>query len=105
MPHDKDCSEVLRDLFLFLDHEMEEASCAEIQQHLDECAPCLQKYELEQVVKSLVARSCSEHAPEALRERVLYRIRHVQVELTQSYDIGKLDIGKLFDTPRTDPWR
>jgi mycothiol system anti-sigma-R factor len=83
-PHDKDCAEVLRDLFLFLDHEMEDASYTEIKEHLDECAPCLAKYNLEQVVKALVARSCREPAPPALRERVLYRIRSVRVEITEA---------------------
>ena len=81
-PHDKDCAEVLENLFLFLDHEIEEASYAEIREHLDECAPCLAKYNLEQVVKMLVARSCREPAPPALRERVLFQIRSVHVEIT-----------------------
>jgi mycothiol system anti-sigma-R factor len=87
-PHDKDCAEVLRDLFLFLDHEMEDATYTEIKQHLDECAPCLAKYNLEQVVKTLVARSCREPAPPTLRERVLLQIRSVHVEITDR-DLGR----------------
>jgi mycothiol system anti-sigma-R factor len=83
-PHDKDCAEVLENLFLFLDREMGEASCAEIQQHLDECGPCLAKYNLEQVVKTLVARSCREPAPPTLRDRVLLQIRSVRVEITDA---------------------
>ncbi|MDQ4008230.1 MAG: mycothiol system anti-sigma-R factor [Actinomycetota bacterium] len=83
-PHDKDCAEVLENLFLFIDHEIEEASCAEIQQHLDECAPCLAKYQLEQLVKTLVARSCREPAPPSLRDRVLLQIRSVHVEITET---------------------
>jgi hypothetical protein len=35
-------------------------------------------------VKALVQRSCSEHAPETLREKVLLRIRQVQVEIHDS---------------------
>jgi mycothiol system anti-sigma-R factor len=85
-PHDKDCAEVLESLFLFLDREMGDASYAEIKHHLDECAPCLAKYNLEQVVKSLVARSCKEPAPSGLRERVLLQIRSVHVEITDSRD-------------------
>jgi mycothiol system anti-sigma-R factor len=81
-PHDKDCKEVLDSLFLFLDREIEDASYAEIKQHLDECAPCLAKYNLEQMVKTLVARSCREPAPPTLRERVLLQIRSVHVEIT-----------------------
>ena len=83
-PHDKDCSEVLDRVFYFIDNELEDADYTEIQQHLDECGPCLQKYDLERTVKALVARSCSEHAPETLREKVLLRIRSVQVEITET---------------------
>ncbi len=84
-PHDKDCSEVLGDLFLFIDRELDSATCDEIQQHLDECGPCLAKYDLDRVVKSLVARSCSEHAPDRLRDKVLFEIRAVHVEITETY--------------------
>jgi mycothiol system anti-sigma-R factor len=83
-PHDKDCSEVLERVFFFIDHELEQADEAEIQHHLDECGPCLQKYDLEVTVKKLVARSCSEHAPPSLRDKVLTQLRQVQVEITES---------------------
>ena len=82
--HDTDCSEILERVFFFIDNELEEADCSQIEQHLDECGPCLQKYDLERTVKALVARSCSEHAPETLREKVLFRIRQVQVEITET---------------------
>ncbi len=81
-PHDKDCSEILERVFFFIDNELEQADCREIQQHLDDCGPCLQKYDLERTVKMLVQRSCTEHAPETLRDRVLLRIRQVQVNIT-----------------------
>lgn len=83
-PHDQDCSEVLERMFFFIDNELEQADCAQIQHHLDECWPCLEKFDLERTVKSLVARSCSEHAPESLRDKVLLRIRQVQVEITET---------------------
>ena len=38
--------------------------------HLDECDPCLERYDLQRTVKSIVARSCSETAPDDLRDRV-----------------------------------
>jgi mycothiol system anti-sigma-R factor len=68
-------------MFFFIDNELDDADCAQIQQHLDDCGPCLQKYDLERTVKALVARSCSEHAPATLRERVLLRIREVRVDI------------------------
>jgi mycothiol system anti-sigma-R factor len=78
-----DCSEVLSRMFFFLDNELAQADCGEIQQHLDECGPCLAKYNLERTVKALVARSCSETAPESLRQRVLLSIRQVHITLTE----------------------
>jgi mycothiol system anti-sigma-R factor len=81
--HDTDCSEVLERVFVFIDSELEEADHATIQQHLDECWPCLKEFDLETKVKALVKKSCSEHAPETLRERVLLSIHQVQVTVTE----------------------
>lgn len=85
-PHDTDCVEILDRVYVFLDHEMPDgpAAYALVEEHLDECAPCLRKYDLERVVKALVARSCSEHAPEALRQRVLTRIKEIRLEIIES---------------------
>jgi mycothiol system anti-sigma-R factor len=81
--HGADCSEVLGRVFFFLDNELEQADCASIQQHLDECGPCLARYDLERTVKTLVARSCTEVAPEGLRARVKLSIQQVQVQITR----------------------
>jgi mycothiol system anti-sigma-R factor len=81
-PHDTDCSEVLERVFFFIDNELPTADKAEIQHHLEECGPCLAKYDLERTVKLLVQRSCTERAPAELREKVLLRIRQVHVEIT-----------------------
>ena len=81
---DIDCARALERMFSFIDNELAGADFAEIQRHLDECAPCLGKYDLERTVKALVQRSCSEHAPETLRDKVLLRIRQVQVEITET---------------------
>ena len=81
---DSDCAKALERMFFFIDHELAEADVSEIQRHLDDCAPCLVKYDLERTVKALVARSCTESAPEALRERVLIQLRQVSVRLSDS---------------------
>jgi mycothiol system anti-sigma-R factor len=82
-PPSGDCSDVLSRVAFFLDNELDQADCAQIQQHLDECGPCLARYDLERTVKTLVARSCTEVAPEALRQRVMLSIRQVQVQITE----------------------
>jgi mycothiol system anti-sigma-R factor len=79
----RDCSDYLERIVYFLDNELDEADCSAVRHHLDECGPCLRKYDLERTVKQVVARSCSEHAPEGLRERVMFQIREVQVRITE----------------------
>lgn len=78
-----DCETALNNLYVFLDEEIDTASYAEIQAHIDDCSSCLTAYDLERVVKALVARSCTEKAPEPLRAKVLYSIRSVQVQITE----------------------
>lgn len=77
--HDTDCSDVLERVFFFIDNELQNADRSVIEHHLEECGPCLEKYDLERTVKALVRRSCSEHAPATLRDKVLLRIREVQI--------------------------
>ena len=83
-PHETPCSEVLEAVYLYLDGEQDTAHREQVRIHLDECAPCLRQYGLEQAVKALVARSCGrDHAPTDLRDRVLLRIQQVRVEIEQ----------------------
>ena len=81
--HDVDCNEVLDRVYVFIDHELDNASSEQIQTHLDECGPCLREVDLERLVKALVARSCHERAPVELRQRVMFSIRQVQIEINR----------------------
>jgi mycothiol system anti-sigma-R factor len=78
-----DCADFLERIVYFIDNELDEADCSAVRHHLDKCGPCLRKYDLERTVKQVVARSCSERAPEGLRERVMFQIREVQVRITE----------------------
>lgn len=70
-PHETDCREVLAEVYLYLDLECSNGRHEVIARHLDECAPCLREYGIEQEVKQLVGRCCgSETAPAELRERL-----------------------------------
>lgn len=84
--HTSDCDEVLAHLYEFIDHELADADCDTIQAHLDGCEPCLQELGLEQTVRALIRKSCSEHAPDELRSRVLLSIRQVHVRITEISD-------------------
>jgi mycothiol system anti-sigma-R factor len=80
-----ECADFLERIVYFIDNELDEADCSAVQHHLDECGPCLEKYDLQRTVKAVVHRSCaSELAPSELRQRVMVQIRAVQVRITDT---------------------
>jgi mycothiol system anti-sigma-R factor len=82
-PHETPCDEVLAEVFLFLDNECDPTHRSRIQQHLEECGPCLRKYGIEDEVKELVHRKCGgDRAPDSLKQRVRFRLTEVVVETT-----------------------
>jgi mycothiol system anti-sigma-R factor len=52
--------------------------------HIEECAPCFERYDVQRTIKTIVARSCSESAPDDLRQRVVVQLRQIQVQITES---------------------
>ena len=80
-PHETDCNNVLDRVYEYLDGEMNAHDLALIRQHLEECRPCLDQYDLDVALKALLRRSCTcEHAPEDLRARILVRISEVRLQ-------------------------
>ena len=70
-----DCEHVLERIYQFLDHEIDTASGDAIRAHLAACEPCLDKFDVEQAVKSLVSRCCGgDTAPSQLRNKVLAQL-------------------------------
>ena len=80
-PHETPCDEVLEDVYIYLDAECDQVNSAKIKQHLHECSPCLQEFGLEEQVKAIVKRSCSDPAPPELRAKVLRHIAAARDEL------------------------
>jgi anti-sigma factor (TIGR02949 family) len=77
-PHELDCGEALAHLYEFIDGEVGTDDHDRIAQHLDECGPCLEEYDVERIVKDIVHRSCEEHAPSALRSRVVAQMMRLR---------------------------
>ena len=80
-PHETPCSEVLDRVYEYLDGELDRSRVHDIKEHLEECGPCLREFGLEEAVKAIVKRSCHDRAPADLRQKVLWRIEAVRVEL------------------------
>jgi mycothiol system anti-sigma-R factor len=82
-PHDVDCGEVIRQVYLYLDGEIDDTGRAEVRDHLDECGPCLRQFGIEQEVKALVARCCgSDAAPDGLKDRLRLKLQEVRIEIS-----------------------
>ena len=79
----RECADYIERIVYLIDNELTESECTEVRIHLDSCNPCLAKYDLQRTVKTLVARSCHETAPDALREKVLFQLRQVQIEFRE----------------------
>jgi len=79
----QECTAYIERIVYFLDNELAEDDVVEVRLHLDGCGPCQELHDVQRAIKTLVARSCAEQAPEELRARVLYSIREVQVRVTE----------------------
>lgn len=80
-PGNIDCSDVIEELYVYMDDETDPATKNQIRQHLEACAPCLRQYGLEQDVRALIARHCGgDRAPATLHDRVRVRITELTIE-------------------------
>ena len=81
-PHETDCSEVLEEVYLYLDLECADDRRDLIRDHLDECSPGLREYGIEQEVKALVARCCgNETAPAELLARLRSKLTELRTDV------------------------
>jgi mycothiol system anti-sigma-R factor len=73
--HETNCSEALRDVWLYLDKECNEERRQRLIQHLDECNHCLSEYGIEDHLKQLLHRKCGgDEAPNDLKQRLREQI-------------------------------
>lgn len=69
----EECRDVLQRTYLFLDGEaLSVSERVEIQEHLEACGPCLERYGLEREFQTLLAKVKNrEVCPQRLRSRIL----------------------------------
>ena len=78
-----ECREALERLSEFLDSELAESDGDRIREHLADCEPCLSEYDLEDHIKKLVRRSCTESAPAELHLRIRTRLTVLRAQLPE----------------------
>lgn len=74
-----ECQETLARLYTFLDGELTQDRKAKIRQHLDECSPCLEAYEFESELRSMIASKSRDRCPDALRAKVAAILKNGRV--------------------------
>lgn len=83
VPHDtagsSECEHVLKHLYEYLDSEMTPGDEERMRAHVAHCSPCLAELSVEDLVKQLVRRSCTERAPETLRVRIYQQLTVMSV--------------------------
>lgn len=70
-----ECHNVVERVWEFLDHELDDSTAEAIRRHLVGCEPCLDTFDMEQALKSLVHRHCGgDTAPSHLRTKIITQL-------------------------------
>jgi mycothiol system anti-sigma-R factor len=70
------CEDALHELYHLLSGELDDAKRAQIQTHLDECAPCAEPYDFYAELRRCVQMRCQDEVPPALLARIEHAIQH-----------------------------
>jgi mycothiol system anti-sigma-R factor len=66
----KDCKEVVERLYVFLDGELTDQRRDLIRRHLDECSPCLEAFEFETELRTMISSRSKERCPDVLLDKI-----------------------------------
>jgi mycothiol system anti-sigma-R factor len=68
---DCNCEEALQDIQRYLDGECDDSLHQDIQQHLSDCGPCMQRAEFRKHLKVMISSKCAQdEVPAALMEKI-----------------------------------
>ena len=60
-------------IYEYLDGALTLDDLKEVKSHLEGCPECTEQYDLECIIRSVVRRSCQEHAPQTLKASIISR--------------------------------
>jgi len=106
-PHETDCTDVLAEVWLLLDHECSAERQRKLERHLDECGHCLERYGIEEHLKALLARKCGgEHAPDTFKAKLRASIRDIVIKerggLTVEIQETRVQVEKVDKIEKAD---
>ena len=74
------CEEALTELYTFLDGELTAEKREHIRVHLDDCNPCLERYDFEAELRIVISTKCREAVPDSLKQRIAETLAELQSE-------------------------
>lgn len=78
-PHQVPCVKVLSLMWVYLDNEIDGEPRHEIVHHLEECPPCADHFEAEEIIRTRIRQTrVTTTTPEGLRTRIVTQIRSAQ---------------------------
>lgn len=72
------CEEALTELYTFLDGELTVEKREHIRVHLDDCNPCLEQYDFEAELRTVISMKCKESVPQTLKDQIAAKLRELQ---------------------------
>ncbi len=79
------CEEATKQLYEYLDNELEEGDYSKIKKHLEVCQKCCEKFEFEQVLKEVVRDRVRIHrAPQSVRENIVKQLSEMHEESSRA---------------------
>jgi len=75
------CEEATKQLYEYLDNELEEGDYSKIKGHLEDCQKCCEKFEFEQVLKKVVRDRARIHrVPQSVRDNIVKQLSDMHEE-------------------------
>lgn len=68
------CDQVVAKLWEYLDQELDEATAAQVQQHLEVCGRCFPQYDFQRAYRAYLRQVQRESVPPELRHRIFEAI-------------------------------
>ena len=98
-PHQTPCTDVLHALVLFIDGEIEDQQVSHaIEFHLSECPPCADEQLAEHRFRKLLSRSCTETAPQELRQRIASDLAVQSISWSQTITYTEISTDSFIQT-------
>jgi len=72
------CTEAAELLYSYMDGQLTEERRVLIAAHLDACPPCLDAFDFEAELRTVISQRCRDRVPDQLRQRVADALRQLQ---------------------------